>query len=158
MMTKLTKLTDMTDPDMHFVEMWAQLFAAVGTVGALIAALVVFRHEYVERRRGEVRGVRSWVEIDDENRPVKQPMTTYPKGYVKNTSSEVIYDVKFGFRPISLIGGDVRGAAEYLLPDGETEMDCAGVSSHRTAFDYRDSMLFLLTAAGRAGTASPPAS
>ncbi|MFJ4027463.1 hypothetical protein ACIPWF_09735 [Paenarthrobacter sp. NPDC089989] len=132
----ITKLTDMPESDMHFVEMWAQLFAAVGTVGALVAALAVFRHEYVERRRGDVRGVRAWVSPGSALGDAAKVDKEYPKGSVKNTSPEVIYNVKYAFRPISLIGADVRGAAEYLLPDASDETDCVGIESNRIAFEY----------------------
>ncbi|MBT2538781.1 hypothetical protein [Arthrobacter sp. ISL-69] len=137
-MTVLMKLTDMAEPDMHFIEMWAQGFAAVGTVGALVAALVVFRHEYVERRRGDVRGVRSWVEINDEGEAGSQTREKVlrPKGYIRNTSPEAIYDIKYTFKPVSVIGAHVSGSAEYLLPDEQDSMECIGVPRHRTAFEY----------------------
>lgn len=85
---------------------------AVGTVGALIAALLAFRYERVERRRLEVKGVRSWVRwIDpdtEEDRDHLAPDVTWPKeGYVpelcvENQSDEFIYDVDMTLWPTKL--------------------------------------------------------
>lgn len=82
---------------------------AFGTVGALIAALAALRYERVERRRSEVRGLRTWVrwvdpstELDRNSLADGEP---WPRnGYVpelcfQNASDEFVYDVDMTLWP-----------------------------------------------------------
>jgi len=75
-----------------------QLAAAIGTVGALFAALAAIRLERDERRRSEVRGVRFWLEwVDDPSGPFEPPTENHspliPRLNVENQSDEFVYDV-----------------------------------------------------------------
>ncbi|WP_156109971.1 hypothetical protein [Cryobacterium sp. MLB-32] len=140
------------------------VFAAVGTVGALFAALMTLRYESVERRRSEVKGVRAvlnwgepqWVMFKRMEDPNFDPIayreeeraaaaargedaskiieTASPLGSLENGTDETIYDVKVALRPIKFFRMSLGGSRARLEPGEKYDLPPGPEMEERTAF------------------------
>lgn len=75
----------------------AESLAAVGLIGALAVATLVWKTDRRERARAEVRRVRAWIELSDDLEAwgtTKESEESNIRVVIENASDEVIYDVR----------------------------------------------------------------
>ncbi|GGF36396.1 hypothetical protein GCM10011519_07380 [Marmoricola endophyticus] len=104
----------------------AEVFAALGTVGALWAALLALRSDKLERARTEVRGFRCWIEADKDSLGSSAMATLVL--YIENATDEVLYDVQVRVDAPAILRNAEIGWSRMRFPPAPTPETMNGLS------------------------------
>jgi hypothetical protein len=135
--------------DSGWVEAWAGVFSAVGTVGAFVVGFVLFRGEHrreaeraEDERRAQAAKISAWVEV------YRKPDGTRELAFhIHNASDMPIYEVEL---PLSAPNSEEH-SSEFigLVPPGQTIRRQAPTEWMRSYIDPEPVQIEFLDSAGR---------
>jgi hypothetical protein len=113
----------------------ASVFAAAGTVGTLGAAIGALRFEQRERARSEIRGFRTWTDVEESK---ERPGLTKIALRIENATQEMLFDVRARIAaPVLLGGSEIEWGSPRMGPTADPE------SQEISTMDYPSGAAFL---------------
>jgi len=120
----------------------AESIAAVGIVGALTVAFVVWRSDKNERQRSEVRKLRAWIELDEEsiyNVDDDDMSGRNLRMVIENASDEFVYDIRSRLVAPVLVRDAGFFVSRGRLAPGDTLASTLGLTFEKERWWLHDS-------------------